>query len=415
MGCAPSSQNFQIQDNETRLLQEIDRLRNKEQSQQQEINELRAENDKLRQGPALNESMDSIYQEETDNESQDILVKEIERLKLEQSDRDKEIFELRKRNEQLNVTLQSSPQMQPSSPAFSQQASPQKTRNLPKVGDPVLAMWESTPWQYFTATIVSFNSKALKYTINWDDQDPSGRVVDYFNLALDRVPEPDEIAVGSIVLFPQGKYRGQEGVRLGGLRYHQGRITHVYDGNRGEKLYDGIHTKGESDGKWVTYSGYNLYFRGMDISQLRISPNVLDILSAQAPEPASQQSSFVDGGISPCDIFISYTKVNSPSAIRNHELAPSEAPPSYDEAIMSSMCDPRDIRHQLESSGAKVNGDKHGADSLIQTVQQINTAKVFVACLSDEYVKDEICRQEFQYAKKTVKKTGYTRCRGKLV
>ena len=47
----------------------------------------------------------------------------------------------------------------------------------------------------------------------------------------------------------------------------------------------------------------------MDISQLRISPNVLDILSAQAPEPASQQSSFVDGGISPCDIFISYTKV----------------------------------------------------------------------------------------------------------
>jgi len=112
MGCAPSSQNFQIQDNETRLLQEIDRLRNKEQSQQQEINELRVENDKLRQGPALNESIDAIYQEEPDNESHDILVKEIERLKLEQSDKDKEIFELRKRNEQLNVTLQTSPQMQ---------------------------------------------------------------------------------------------------------------------------------------------------------------------------------------------------------------------------------------------------------------------------------------------------------------
>lgn len=59
----------------------------------------------------------------------------------------------------------------------------------------------------------------------------------------------------------------------------------------------------------MTYSGYSLYFRGMEISQLRISPNVLDILSAQNPEPASQQSSFVDGGISPCDIFISYTKV----------------------------------------------------------------------------------------------------------
>ena len=59
----------------------------------------------------------------------------------------------------------------------------------------------------------------------------------------------------------------------------------------------------------MTYSGYNLYFCEMEISQLRISPNVLDILSAQDPEPASQQSSFVDGGIGPCDIFISYTKV----------------------------------------------------------------------------------------------------------
>jgi len=115
MGCAPSSQNFQMNENETRLLQEIDRLRNKEQSQQQEISQLRAENDKLRQGPALNsgyESADAIYQEPADDESHDILVKEIERLKLEQGDKDKEIVELRKRNEQLNVTLQSTPQMQ---------------------------------------------------------------------------------------------------------------------------------------------------------------------------------------------------------------------------------------------------------------------------------------------------------------
>ena len=82
-------------------------------------------------------------------------------------------------------------------------------------------MWEMSKWQYFTATIVSFDPSTLMYTINWDDQDPSGRIVDYYNLALDRVPEPDEIALGSIVLFPQGKYKGQEGVRLGGQRYHQ--------------------------------------------------------------------------------------------------------------------------------------------------------------------------------------------------
>ena len=106
-----------MNDNETRLLQEIDRLRNKEQSQQLEISQLRAENDILRQGPAqpLNggyESTDAICQDGLDDESHDILVKEIERLKLEQSDKDREIDELRKRNEQLNVTLQSTPQVQ---------------------------------------------------------------------------------------------------------------------------------------------------------------------------------------------------------------------------------------------------------------------------------------------------------------
>lgn len=85
--------------------------------------------------------------------------------------------------------------------------------------------------------------------------------------------------------------------------------------------------------------------------------------------------------------MLSYQQANSPSAIRNRELTPSEAPPSYDEAIMSSICDPRDIRYQLEGSGAKVNQEKRGTDSLIETVQQINTAKVFVACLSDEYVQ----------------------------
>lgn len=86
-------------------------------------------------------------------------------------------------------------------------------------------MWKCSPWQYFTARIVSFDVIALQYTINWDDQDPSGRIVDYYNLALDRVPDPDEVATGSIVLFPQGTYKGREGVRLGGQRYHQVRLS----------------------------------------------------------------------------------------------------------------------------------------------------------------------------------------------
>ena len=82
-------------------------------------------------------------------------------------------------------------------------------------------MWSCSMWQYFTATIVAFDARELRYTIEWDDHDPSGRVVDYYNLALDQVPDHDEVAVGSVVLFPQGKYSGEEGVRLGGMRYHQ--------------------------------------------------------------------------------------------------------------------------------------------------------------------------------------------------
>lgn len=69
-------------------------------------------------------------------------------------------------------------------------------------------MWELILWQYFTVIIVLFNFKELKYIINWDDQDLIGRVIDYFNLVLDRVLELDEIVVGFIVLFFQGKYRG---------------------------------------------------------------------------------------------------------------------------------------------------------------------------------------------------------------
>ena len=111
MGCTPSSQNFQVNDNESRLLQEIDRLRSIEQSRQAEISKLRAENDKLRQ-VQLNggyESMDSVDRDSPEDNSHEVLVKEIERLKLEQGEKEKEISVLRKTNEQLNITLQQSP------------------------------------------------------------------------------------------------------------------------------------------------------------------------------------------------------------------------------------------------------------------------------------------------------------------
>ena len=56
------------------------------------------------------------------------------------------------------------------------------------------------------AKVVDFNKHSLKYTIDWDDRDPTGRTVDYFNLALDIIPDADEIGVNSEVLFQQGKF-----------------------------------------------------------------------------------------------------------------------------------------------------------------------------------------------------------------
>ena len=113
MGCTPSSQNFQVNDNETRLLQEIDRLRTDHQSQQLEISRLREENEKLRQGQPNGGYLttDGIYTDTDDEaDSHDILVKEIERLKLEQHVKEKEIYDLREQNDQLNVKLLQSPQ-----------------------------------------------------------------------------------------------------------------------------------------------------------------------------------------------------------------------------------------------------------------------------------------------------------------
>lgn len=107
MGCAPSSQSLQVSDNETRLLQEIDRLRFEQQTQQFEISKLRQENEKLREGQ-VNGAHDNVefgYEMTEEDGGHEVLVQEIEKLKLEQHERDRVINDLRLNNEQLNKKL----------------------------------------------------------------------------------------------------------------------------------------------------------------------------------------------------------------------------------------------------------------------------------------------------------------------
>lgn len=265
--------------------------------------------------------------------------------------------------------------------------------SLPRVGDKILAMWVKTKWQYFDATIRRFIPETLQYEIEWDDQDPSGRIVDYYNLALNKVPNEKDIGVGSIVLFRQGGYRGQEGVRLGGKRWHQGRITGVSTQIDGTRVYDGVHTKGHADEKWVTYKGYSYQFTGLRLEDFRVGPNVFDLLDTnEAAGDASEED---------IDIFFSYNAVDSPNAIQRKEV--KDVPNNYF-ALLNQLCDPRQIANNLKEKGLKIaEGKIKSNEGLKETVSRMKQAKVFIACISDQYVANDQCRMEFQFAKTSLK------------
>ena len=53
-----------------------------------------------------------------------------------------------------------------------------------------------------------------------------------------------------------------------------------YQDLSGVTRYDGHHSKGEEDDKWVTYKGYQYDFSGIPLESLRIAPNAMDALMA---------------------------------------------------------------------------------------------------------------------------------------
>lgn len=150
---------------------------------------------------------------------------------------------------------------------------------VPKVGDHVIAHW--IEHSYFTATIIRFIKEDMKFEINWDDEDESGRFPPLTMVALDKVPNSQEIVVGTRVFFPQGSYSGEAGVRTGGMRYHEGIVKKVETCGGDRLRCYGEHLKSDIDGKWVTYSGYSYEFCCF-ADDLRITPNPYDVLHAYA-------------------------------------------------------------------------------------------------------------------------------------
>ena len=151
---------------------------------------------------------------------------------------------------------------------------------VPQPGDHVISLY--VKWAYFMATVVSYNRYTMTFTINWDDGGRRGREQPFNQVAKDFPPERDDIGVGTLVFFPQGSYGATEGENEGGVRYHEGEVTHVTIDSYGCVLVSGTHTKDADDGKWVTYRRYNYYFNDIPLSHIRLAPTALEAAALQA-------------------------------------------------------------------------------------------------------------------------------------
>lgn len=265
------------------------------------------------------------------------------------------------------------------------------TKNLPQVGDKVVSMWGKSQWQYFDATILSFDREKMEYHIEWDDQDPSGRYVSYKNIAVNRTPDPSSIGTGSVVLFHQGRYVGEASVgRLAGVRWHQGKITKI-EKRGGTTYYSGEHTKGHEDGKWVTYKGYEKEFQDYTIEDLRCGPNVFDIMAEGSGDDVHD-----------VDIFFSFTGTDS-----YEDVLAGKAQAHVDTSVYEDMVEPKKIIRTLEDLGYRVVHsvvNQQGEPDLMKIVNSIKSCKLFISCISNQYCNDDQCRMEIQYAKKSVRK-----------
>ena len=215
-----------------------------------------------------------------------------------------------------------------------------------------------------------------------------GRFVDYHNIAIDRAPAENEIGIGSIILFPQGAYDAGSTQLTGGKRWHQGRITKVTTGPDGNRLYTGVHTKGREDGKMLRYRGFSEQFVNFHLTNLRVGPNVFDLLEDGESDDDDDE---IDSGIDVDDVDVYF----SCCSIKTNHLS----------------CKPEEILGDLRSNGINLVASQQLSKQNVDQAKVMKNAnvlmkkaKVFVACISDDYVQSETCRMEFQFAKSTLKK-----------
>eukprot|EP00795_Rhopilema_esculentum_P010665 gene10665-19415_t len=183
--------------------------------------------------------------------------------------------------------------------------------------------------------------------------------------------------------FPQGEYVGGPlGGTNGGLKWHQGkkRIS-------GRTLMAQYYLMGVAQKERKMVNGLLMP------EDLKIGPNVFDILDG----PDSAENGASDDDI---DVYFSYSVTDSPTAIKNNET--TEARVRY-MPVLDKLCDPRNIMPHFWEKGLKIGERKaNTGEELKKTAIMMKKAKVFVACISDQYVGNNQCWIEFQCPKTTL-------------
>jgi hypothetical protein len=111
-------------------------------------------------------------------------------------------------------------------------------------------------------------------SVQWQDGDASGRLVSYNLVAMNLPPEADEIAIGTKVVFPQGRYRFGRSL---GMRYHLGVVNSIMEHSSGAKRYYGNHASPPGD-KRLPFPEYSFEFLDFALGELRLPPNAFDTL-----------------------------------------------------------------------------------------------------------------------------------------
>ncbi|CAF1146931.1 unnamed protein product [Adineta ricciae] len=129
----------------------------------------------------------------------------------------------------------------------------------------------------------------------------------------------------------------------------------------------------------------------------RYDNRILELVDLIEQENESNSKSKQQLRDEPTDVFISYCWANS------HDAVHKGTKPT---ATSIGWADPRSLKDYLEGRGLSVWMDitRLGNSGVLhEIVQGLKNTRLVIACVSDEYTQSEVCRNEFLFAKNTLR------------